>query len=608
MRFKIIPGLLVLLIACEFTAAQQTPSKIDSARFYNGIEAYSKQSKFTKFIYRLIFNPVVPKSSNSTISKNVGHQPYKTFEGKIIRRINIETLDPFGYSLIDTSVKPQNFFLKAGNKVHKKTMSITVRNLLLIHPNHPFDSLLVMESERLVRSRDFVRDIDFHVNSVPATSDSVDIYIKVRDNWSIIPNADVSTSSQSLQLTDRNFLGLGHVAQLGYSAYPNKHIYDYNADYAIANIRNTYINTTLHIGTDEAKNFTRSLSIDRPFFSPFAKWAGGLLLDHQTRTDSLKDLSLKHIPVNVVFNTQDYWIGKAQQLLKGNTEDERVTNLIFSLRLLHIKFLKKPPEQIDLLHMYANEYFYLAGIGLSTRKYVQDRFIFNYGIVEDVPIGKVYGLTGGYQIRDGTRRLYLGARLSVGNYIPWGYLSSNIEYGTFLRASRPEQGVLSAEVDYFTGLLEIGKWRFRQFIKPQIFVGLHRFAYDSLTLNDHTGLIGFNSSELSGTSRLVCRFQSQSYAPWSILGFHFGFYVNYSFGMLGNDTKGFKNSRVYSQFGLGVLIKNMNLVANIFQISISFYPYIPGVGRNIAKFDNIKTTDFGFRDFEIGKPDILQFK
>jgi hypothetical protein len=59
---------------------------------------------------------------------------------------------------------------------------------------------------------------------------------------------------------------------------------------------------------------------------------------------------------------------------------------------------------------------------------------------------------------------------------------------------------------------------------------------------------------------------------------------------------------VFSQIGLGVLIKNANLVFNTFQISISFYPLIPGIGQDVFKMNSFRTTDFGFRDFEIGKP------
>jgi hypothetical protein len=72
--------------------------------------------------------------------------------------------------------------------------------------------------------------------------------------------------------------------------------------------------------------------------------------------------------------------------------------------------------------------------------------------------------------------------------------------------------------------------------------------------------------------------------------------------MLSDALTGFNDSKVYSQIGLGVLIKNENLVFNTFQISISFYPLIPGKGQNVFKMNSFKTTDFGFRDFEIEKP------
>jgi len=72
--------------------------------------------------------------------------------------------------------------------------------------------------------------------------------------------------------------------------------------------------------------------------------------------------------------------------------------------------------------------------------------------------------------------------------------------------------------------------------------------------------------------------------------------------MLSDAITGFGDSKVYSQIGLGVLIKNENLVFNTFQVSVSFYPLIPAKGQNILKMNSFSTTDFGFRDFEIEKP------
>ncbi len=241
-------------------------------------------------------------------------------------------------------------------------------------------------------------------------------------------------------------------------------------------------------------------------------------------------------------------------------------------------------------------------------KYVQDRYIFKFGITEDVPVGKVFSLTGGYQLRNGFGRRYLGGRFSIGDYTSWGYLASNLEIGSFFSRSQPQQGVLSISMIYFTGLVEIGRWKFRQFVKPQITIGFNRFSYDSLTINEGYGMNGFNSLGLSGTRRILFTMQTQSYMPWSFIGFRFGPFLACTFGMLGNSSKGFKSSKLYSQIGLGVLIKNESLVLNAFQISIAFYPSIPGMGQNVFKPNSFQTTDFRFRDFEVGKPGIVAFQ
>jgi hypothetical protein len=333
-----------------------------------------------------------------------------------------------------------------------------------------------------------------------------------------------------------------------------------------------------------------------------AKWAAGASFASEIKKDSLKEINSGYVPINLKFKTQDYWGGIAQRIFKGGTEKERVTNLILALRYLHIRYFEKPSEFIDPLHIYLSENFYFTTIGISTRKYVQDKYVFKYGVTEDVPVGNVFELTGGYQIKNNSGRPYLGMRFSWGSYYEWGYLSSNFEYGTFFHASHSEQGVVTAGINYFTGLIEIGKWKFRQFVKPQVTIGINRFSYDSLTLNDGYGLDGFNSSSLSGTKRILLTLQTQSYSPWNLIGFRFGPYLIWSMGMVGDEASGFKDSKMYSQLGLGVLIKNENLVFNTFQISISFYPLIPGIGRNIFKGNSFKTTDFGFRDFVIGKP------
>ncbi|MGA1977052.1 MAG: hypothetical protein ABSG89_04270 [Bacteroidales bacterium] len=557
-------------------------------------------------MYCLVFKPAAiitkKKVGRKTGYKKLIQKPYSVFEGKMIRNINIITLDPFGFSASDTTVEPQNFLSGTGNKAHIKTQNIAIRNLLLIRKNTPFNSLRVKESERLIRNQKYVHDVFFYVGFAGKRADSVDIFIRELDKWSLIPEGSVSTSGFTIGIDEMDFLGSGHEFQNDFARSINNGINSFNTNYFIPNIRNTYINTTLHYEVDGYNNSSKSLTVERPFFSPLAKWAAGISFASEVKKDSLKDINLVYAPISLKFQTQDYWAGYAHRIFRDNTDKESITNLVLALRYLNIRYIDKPPVFNDPFHIYSSENFYLTSIGISTRKYVQDKYIFKYGVIEDVPVGKVYELTAGYQVINNSVRQYLGMRFSFGDYYTWGYLSPSFEYGTFLHSSHSEQGIFTASVNYFTGLLEIGKWKFRQFVKPQVTFGINRFSYDSLTLNDGYGLDGFKSPVLSGTKRLLLTLQTQTYSPWDFIGFHFGPFLICSLGMLGESLKGFKNSKVYSQIGLGVLIKNENLVFNTFQISISFYPIIPGYGQDVLKWNSFRTSDFGFRDFEIGEP------
>jgi hypothetical protein len=135
---------------------------------------------------------------------------------------------------------------------------------------------------------------------------------------------------------------------------------------------------------------------------------------------------------------------------------------------------------------------------------------------------------------------------------------------------------------------------------------MNRLPNDNLTFSE--GMRGFENLEYSATRMMVLTLQTQSYPPWNLLGFHFGPYLFTSMGMLGDVSSGFNKSRLYSLLGLGVLIKNNYLTFNTFQISVTFYPFVPGNGYNIFKTNAYKTSDYSFRNFEVSKPGIIDYR
>jgi hemolysin activation/secretion protein len=158
-------------------------------------------------------------------------------------------------------------------------------------------------------------------------------------------------------------------------------------------------------------------------------------------------------------------------------------------------------------------------------------------------------------------------------------------------------------------LQEIGKWKFRQFIKPQLVIGNNRLDSnsDKLTLNGETGINGFSSESLFGNKKILMNFQTQGYSPWRVLGFRLNPYLSYTGGMLGQKSTGFKQSKLYSQISLGVIISNDYLVFNSFQFSISFYPNNPD-SNSLFKTNAISTSNFGLQGFEISQPVLVDYR
>lgn len=536
----------------------------------------------------------------------------KTFdrnEGKIIREIIIETLDPFGYAVDNYKDQPEKGFEKFGNGLHLKTKNWTIRNLLLFKKNEPLDSLIAKESERLIRKQRYVRSVIIKPVEIPNSKDSVDISVRVLDSWSLIPSGSISGSRGNFDLTERNFFGLGHEIENNFTKRFDDGKKAYDVRYTINNIKNTFIKTTFAYENDLNDNITRSARIERQFFSPLTRLAGGAYFENRFYVDSLPDAT--GVFANQIFKlqTQQYWAGHSFKIFGGKSEDFRTTNLVTTLGFKNVAYFNKPALQYDSSQFFASEKLYLATIGVNTQKFSEDKYLFNFGIIEDVPYGQVYAITGGFQDKNNRRRTYFGGRFAYGTYFPVGYAGINVELGSFFNGGNSQETTLRIEANYFTNLLSIGSWRVRQFIKPTFVMGNHRVPIiaDRVTISEQNGISGFNNPLINGTKKLFTTFQTQTYVPGNWHGFHFSPFFNMTLGMLGDETNKIFNDKLYSIFSLGVLINNDYLVFNSFQISFSFYPSIPFQGTNVFKTNTFKNDDLSLPDFQIGEPMIVPY-
>lgn len=611
MKFKYHYFFLLFFFSYLNSQAQEKNSGNDSVKVYNDIKNYSEKSSFKNFVYRLLFKS---KRNSGSTKKNdrrrfLIKKSFDRNEGKIIRKIRIETLDPFGYSIDNNKDEPKNRVEKFGNALHLKTKIWTIRNVLLFKKNQPLDSIIAKESERLVRKQRYVRSVIIEPVEIPNCKDSVDVSVRVLDSWSLIPSGAVSESKGSFDLTERNFFGLGHEIENNFTRRFDDEKKAYEGRYTVTNIKNTFISTTFTYNDDLNDNVTRSARIERPFVSPLTRLAGGAYYENRFYVDSLPDTNGDFENQQFKLQTQQYWLGHSFKIFKGKSEDFRTTNLVTTIGYKNIAYFNKPALRYDPSAFFAPEKLYLATIGINTRKFAEDKYLFNFGIIEDIPYGQVYAITGGFQDKNNNRRSYFSGRFAYGSYFPFGYLGTNIEWGSFYKNGNTEQTTLRIEANYFTHLLSLGSWRIRQFIKPTIIIGNHRapIIKDRVTISEGNGISGFDNPLINGTKKLFTSFQTQTYIPGNWHGFHFSPFFNMTLGLLGDETNRIFNDKVYSIFSLGALINNDYLVFNSFQISFSFYPSIPYLGNNIFKTNSFKNNDLSLPDFQIGEPDIVPY-
>lgn len=594
-----------MLYAQEYERKKDS-TDIETKKKYEDIKEKSKDGKVTRFLSRVLTRDPNKKGVSNTEDEE--SRFLEENQGKVIRNIKITTLDPFGYSVTDTTRKPKRWIEKAGNAPRIKSSRLAIRNFLLFKKNQTLDSVKVMESERILRDQSFVRRVRIEVDTVSSTADSIDLKVRVLDSWSTFIIPSMSSDGYKGQLKERNFIGLGHT-------FVNKVLYrtedgktTYSGNYIVPNIYNTHISSNIRYSKDLYDNYYKKLAFDRPFYSTLATWAGGAELSELYYRDSLPDAQQEYERQPVKYFQQRYWAGHSLPVLKNSTHRQADYRLISSIAYETKSFSEVPTVAYDSVGYYSDDQHLLIKLALSSNRYVQDRYVFRHNEIEDVPVGQLYALTGGVRRKHHENQMYLGLRYSFGNYHRFGYLSGDINFGSYFDHGKLNQAALNFNITYFTPIFDVGSWRIRQFVSNTIVFGVHRdaFVIDRLNLLGETGIEGYNES-VYGNKKAILTLQTQTYAPWAWLGFRFNPYLTTTFGVVAEEDKTIFDSPLHSKIGLGVLITNDYFVIDRIQFSISYYPHIPADGSHIFNFNSLRNDDIYLRNFTSGRPEIVPY-
>lgn len=550
--------------------------QIKSDRFYDSLKTKASKNKITKTALGLLL-------VNDPISGNFigvedlrNEEYYNLYSGKIIRNIEILKLDVFGPALKDTATKSIRWTDNLGNNSHIKTRDFIIQNNLFFSQGDTIDPLLLVDNERLLRELNYIQDASIQIAEVPGNPKFVDVLIITKDVYSAGFYLDLyNLESGVIDIYENNLAGLGH--KLTGSFYlntaenpPTGYEFNYNID----NISGTFLKSRIqYLKAFETEKFGVELS--RSFVTYNTKWAGEIKLYQTSSVNDIKktDTTLSNVRLN--YATQDIGVARSFLLKTNNWQYQNRTRLIIGLRYINNTFYKGPEVSDRYNFQYHDNQILIGGIAYSRQRYYKSNLIYGFGKTEDIPIGFLIQLNGGFEKDEFFERPYLNIKLSRGIYYPKiGYLNAHAEFGGFYFEDQLEQGIFTLTSQAISNLHYFNHFKLREFISINYTRGINRFSDENVYFNSND-IWGFSSNDVFGLQKIAFHSELVSFSNLHIYNFRFIFFGFGDLALLGPENRSIFNNKLYSGIGLGIRVRNENLVFKTFQIKLAYYPTIP---------------------------------
>jgi hypothetical protein len=572
-----------------------------SKTFYDSIHHKFSRHSVTKMMYDLAFTsprePLVTDSAQRIKSES----PFNRYHGKIIRKIKILTMDPFGTIITDTIGRPQSRAGKALNSLHIQTRKYIIRRNLLFKSDDKVDPHVFADNERILRDMPSIDNARIIITPAGMGKDSVDVTIITKDVWSIgIDLLTVSLNKVSVRLFDGNFLGLGDRFSNTLSFKLDRvpfFRYD-GGSYNYTNIAGSFIDGIFSFSQDDVGNMNVTAGLLRNFYSNQTRWAGGAIVDFY------RDINQINESFSIVsrYNLEKLWFGWAF-LPK---EKKMSARFVIMQAIYRKNYSERPSVTIDSSNRYFDKIQCLSKISFSKNHYYLTDYVLKFGRTEDIPYGHLFQITIGPEFSEFYTRLYTGFEASGGNFIHnFGYLAGTLKVGGFFNYSSFEDAVMKGDIRYISFLYGTSnkKYKFRYFVTTGYKRGVNfrnnNFDYSDINQDFKIKTIRIDSL-FYGIHSLNLRFSAVMYTPLYFYGFKFALLGQLQVGVISTQVENLFQRPFYTGMGLGLLVKNNNLIFPTLLLNIFYYPYVP---RGVPSVQFIiQNAEFHVPDFNVGPP------
>lgn len=534
-------------------------------------------------------------------------EPFRAYQGKWIRRIEIEQLDMFS-GIPRASDSPSARTLERwARRLHRQTRHVVIRQHLLMKEGDSLDPFSLADTERILRGTAFLQDARIEVLPVAGQEDCVDLLVVTRDVWSIGFSLPVDRVDEVRpRIFERNLLGLGQ--DIEYRLWIDTSTLErsqWEARHRTGNLFGAFLHGDLILGDKDDERWQRA-SLGRSPIVPQIHLAGALTLENISRKDLADEYPGRY---RERFQRIDAHLGYNLALGRNEAGGPGRVALFPAVRCSWTDYYQSPSVGWPLSVRYQDRTLVLGGVQLGRSEYRKTRLVRAYGETEDIAVGYRLGLAAGQERGDEADRAYVsvvaGGFGSIG--LPWA-VGGTLGFGTYRRGSIWEDGVLQTHLSGFSGLGAVGRFRLRHFADLWHTAGIDRLdANEVLVLDRKTGLRGLGSTQLGGDQRAALNLESVAFTPWSLLGFKIAAYAFCDIGAVAPDLAGFGRARYYESLGLGVRLRNERLVFDTVDLQLAFLP-APPEGGDVQPVRFRNPPSYASDPWQLGPPSVIEYR